>query len=173
MGISPAYFVRIIELIDHAAPFLFPVFGDHCFLPVFALQVHAHPAGIGFGVELGADHVIGEADSHDGPFERNMRTLFFDGQDMGAHACHPVLVGLDHLVVAAVYGKERVLQTGEYGLILSIRLYMDGKDAEGRGFPAGDPGNAIMPADQLKGMTNKKDMFGYSLLRSGAIPGDR
>ena len=86
---------------------------------------------------------------------------------------HPVLVGLDHLVVAAVHGKERVLKTGEYGLVLSVRLYMDGKDAESRGFPAGDPRNAIMPADQLKGMTDKKDMLGYSLLRSGAIPGDR
>ena len=110
VGIGPADLVGIVELIDHAFPFFFAVFGDDGLFPVVPLQVHAHAGGVGFGVELGADHVFGKADGHDGSFQWDMGAFLFDGEDLCAHVGSRCVIGLDDLVVAAVDGEEGVGQ---------------------------------------------------------------
>lgn len=69
VGVGPEDLVRVFELVDHAFPFLFAMFGDNDLFAVVTAEIHAHACGVGFGMELGADHVVGKADRHDRSFQ--------------------------------------------------------------------------------------------------------
>ncbi len=56
--------IRIIQMINHTLPFIKPIAIDNGLAFVVAFEVHGHTDGIGFGMELGTDHVFVEANSH-------------------------------------------------------------------------------------------------------------
>jgi len=159
VGVGPADLVGVFELVDHAFPFLFAVFGDNDLFAVVAAEVHAHAGGIGFGMELRADHGVGKADGHDRSFEGDMGSFFFDGQDAAAHVGDPLVVGLDHLVAAAVDSVEGVGEPCEHWFFRGAFEEMNGEHAEGGGASAGDFRNGVVTADELEGMADEQDLF--------------
>jgi hypothetical protein len=169
VGVGPADLVGIFELIDHAFPFLFAVFGDDDLFAVIAAEVHAHAGGVGFGMELGADHGFGKANGHDGSFEGDMGSFLFDGEDVAAHLGDPVVVGLGHLVATAVDGVEGVLEAGEDWFFGGTFEKVYGKNAEGGRTPGGDFGDGIVTADELKGMADEKDLFAGGGIRVAVV----
>jgi hypothetical protein len=156
MGVGPADLVRIFELVDHAFPFFFSMFGDDGAFTVFPAQVHAHACGIGFGVELCTDHGVRKAYGHYCPFEGDMGSFLFDGQDAAAHFRDALHVRPDDLVAAAVDGIEGILEARKKGFVSGSFEHMNGKYPKGCRFPVGDFGDGIMPADELEGVANKK-----------------
>lgn len=165
MGVGPADLIGIIELGDHVLPFFFAVFGDDGGLAVLPLEVHAHAGGIGFGMELGADHIVIEADRHEGSFQGYMGSLLFDGQYLSTHPGDAVIIRLDDLVAAAVDGVERVAKPGEYRFIGRASEHMYREDAKGGGFAGCDAGDGIVAADQLEGVTDEENLFGAAIGR--------
>ena len=159
VGVGPADLVGVFELVDHAFPFLFAVFGDNGLFAVVAAEVHAHAGGVGFGVELGADHGVGKADGHDRSFEGDMGPFFFDGQDAAAHIGDLLVVGLNHLVAAAVDSVEGVIESCEYRFFHGAFEEMHGEYAEGGGASAGDFRDSVATADELEGVADEQDMF--------------
>ena len=159
VGVGPPDFVGVFELVDHALPFFFTVFIDDDMFPVVAPEVHAHSDGIGFGVELGADHGIGEANGHDRSFERDVGSFFLDGEDAAAHVGYALVVGLDHLEAATVDCVEGVLQAGENGFFGGAFEEVYGENAKCGGAAAGDFGDGVMAADKLEGVADEEDLF--------------
>ena len=145
--IGPTDLVRVFEVIDHAFPFLFTMFGDDDLFAVVATEIHAHTDGVSFRMELGADHGVGKSDGHNRPFEGDVWSFLFDGQDVAAHIGYALVVGLDHLEAAAVDSVEGVLETCEYGFFDRAVEKVHGEYAKGRRAPAGDFGDCIVAAD--------------------------
>ena len=79
MCVGPHDLFGVVQVVDHGLPFFQAVVINHRFFLFFCLQMQAHTYGIGFGMKLGADHAIIEADGHHRSFEGNMRPFFFNG----------------------------------------------------------------------------------------------
>ena len=109
MRIGPEDFIRVVQVFDHRFPFFISMAFDDRFFLFFSLQVHAHTNGIGFRMELCADHVIRKTDGHDGPFKRYMRPFFFNTKYPSTHFPQPVMIRLDDLVVPAVHTIKRIV----------------------------------------------------------------
>jgi hypothetical protein len=88
-----------------------------------------------------------------------MGSFFFDGQDAAAHVGDALVVGLDHLVAAAVDRVEGVLEACEYRFFGGAFEEVYGEYAKGGGAAAGDFGDGVVPADELEGVADEKDMF--------------
>lgn len=120
MRIGPEYFIRVIQLLDHRTPLVCSMRCNNTVFPVFALQVHAHANGIGFGVELGADHVFVKTNAHNSSFQWYVRSFFFYTKHRCPHLFEPAAVGDRYLVVAAVNSIERVVQPVKHDFLFSF-----------------------------------------------------
>lgn len=102
-----------------------------------------------------------------------MGSFFFDGQDAAAHVGDPLVIGLDHLVAAAVDSVEGVSETCEHRFFRGAFEEMHGEHAEGGGASAGDFRDGIVTADELEGVADEQDMFavgGFGVVVVGFHP---
>jgi hypothetical protein len=117
-------------------------------------------------MKLGADHVVIEPNGHDGTFQWNMRPFFFYAEDLAAHLPKSVVIGLNDLVIATVYGEEWVFQSPENGLHGAIMQHMHGENPEGGRLSFGHMPDPEITAGELERMTNEENLL---LDQSGGI----
>ena len=140
-------------------------FDDH-FFPLFGLEVKAHTNGVRFGMKLRTDHIVRKADGHDGAFKRYMRPVFFNTQYLAAKVPQAVVVRLYHLVIPTVYRIKWIVQAFKGHLVLTFYQHMHGEYAKCGRLSLGNLADLEMPAGQLEGVADEKDMF---LLQVGRI----
>src|SRR5690242_17546916 len=76
------------------------------------------------------------------------------------------MIGLNNLVVAAIYCIKRIAQSFKHRILLSVFEHVNGEYTKCSGFPFANEPRIKIPASQLKRMTNKKHML---LLRISRI----
>ena len=103
---------------------------DHHFFPLFSLEVKAHTNGVCFGMELCTDHVVRKTNGHDGAFKRHMRPVFFNTEHLAAKVPQLIMIGLDDLVIPAVHGIKRIVQSFKDHFVLTFHKHMDGEHAK-------------------------------------------
>src|SRR5262245_15911356 len=101
-------------------------------------------------MKLSADHVIIKSDGHDGSFQRDMWLFFFYGKNMSTNFNQDSVIGTDCLIVPAVHYEEWILESFEYGLLLSVILQVNWEYAKGCGFSPCNICQVVLPADELE-----------------------
>ena len=107
MFVGGAYFVGVIQLLNHTLPFRKTMVGNDGLFFIIPLQVHGHAGSVCFRMKLCANHIFIKTNGHQRPFIRHMRPFFFDAKNAGTHLLETVAVGLYHLEIAAVNRKKK------------------------------------------------------------------
>ena len=159
MIVRPQYFFRIVQLIDHRFPLFITIIFNHDFLFFFVMQPDQHTRRVGFGMKLCTDKIFRKADSHDCPFVRNMWPLFFNAKNVCAQFLQPCVIGLYQLIIAAVNCVKWIRHSFKNRLSFPGFQKVNRKNTKSSRLPFGKLAHSKMPAGQLVGMTDKKDVF--------------